>query len=248
MGESTEHTPHRDLNKIIKELQERVIKWEKEHWVTYPWRIHRTPYRVLIAEFLLKRTTRRAVAREFPKFIQRFPDIESIYGASIRELEELLKPLGLYRQRAKQLKFMIESIVKLHKGKIPETWEDLISLPGVGKYLAGAVLSFGYGKRAPVLDSNVIRLLTRLTGLKFSKDDQYLKLLWLLVPEKDHTYFNYGMIDLGALICHYRKPKCEICPLRELCVYYMKKSGRNDLASRLESAYRNMVDHNKQHQ
>lgn len=221
---------------LIREIRERVIKWEKEHWVPYPWRIERTQYRVLIAEFLLKRTTRQAVLREFPKFIREFPDFNVIYNAPMDKLEEALRPLGLYKQRAKQLKEIAKIIIEKYGGRIPDKWEDLVQLPGIGIYLSGAVLSFGYGKKAPVLDSNVIRLMTRLTGIKAKRHEDYLKMLWKFVPDEDHDYFNYGLIDLGALICHYKKPKCKDCPLKDFCVYYMRNTNQ-DCAKHLESIY-----------
>ncbi len=227
---------------VIEEIRKRVISWERTNWVPYPWRTDRTPYKVLIAELLLKRTTRQAVSREFPKFIRRFPNIYTIYKAPISDLEDAFKNLGLYKQRSKQIKQLAEIIIKKYKKKIPDNWEDLLSLPGVGVYLAGAVLSFGYGKKAPVLDSNVIRLLSRLTGLN-AKNDSYLKLLWRLVPDKDHDYFNYGLIDLGATICHYKQPRCKKCPLKDLCVFYLQNTD-NNMASCLKSLYKNIINTN----
>jgi len=203
----------------------------------YPWRADRTPYRVLVAELMLKRTTRRAVAREFPRFIERFPDIYSVYRAPVEEVEEAFRPLGLYRQRARQLKELARAVVERYGGRIPDRWEDLVSLPGVGAYLAGAVLSFGYGKRAPVLDSNVVRLLSRLTGFRGKRQEDYLGLLWELVPEEGHDLFNYGLIDLGALVCYYRGPRCGLCPLRDLCAHYLEGAGDKGAAERLRYLY-----------
>lgn len=119
-------------DQLIKELVKRVIRWEKENWTPYPWRVNRTPYKVLIAELLLKRTSRQALVREFHKFIERFPNLNSIHSASTEEIEEALKHLGLYKQRAKLLKGLTEVIIRGYGGKIPDKWEDLVSLPGVG--------------------------------------------------------------------------------------------------------------------
>lgn len=210
-----------DAHKVIGEIRLRVIRWEKDHWAPYPWRVERTPYKVLVAEILLKRTTRQAVSREFLGFIKRFPNIYSIYSADVEELEEALKHLGLYKQRTQHLKELAKAIVEKHGGVVPDRWEDLVALPGLGIYITGAVLSFGFGKRAPVVDSNVARLLSRLTGLRPGSPARWLGLLWVLVPEEGHDYFNYGLIDLGALVCHYKKPRCGQCPLRDLCVHYM---------------------------
>jgi A/G-specific adenine glycosylase len=211
---------------LIVEVRRRVIDWEKGHWIPYPWRVNRTPYKVLVAEVLLKRTTRQAVAREFPRFIARFPDIESLYRAPIEEIEEMLRHLGLYKQRAQQLKELAKAIVERFGGRIPDRWEDLVALPGVGPYIAGAVLSFGYGRPAPVVDSNVMRLLGRLLGLKSKRYEDYIRAGWRLVPEEGHDYFNYGLIDLGALVCSYRGSKCSGCPLRNFCVEYNEKADK----------------------
>ncbi|NAZ24553.1 MAG: A/G-specific adenine glycosylase [Thermofilum sp.] len=207
-----------DAVTIVEELRRRVIDWEKKHWNPYPWRIERTPYKVLIAEILLKRTTRQAVLREYPKFIVKFPSPQELNNAPTEKIAEELKHLGLYRQRAEHLKALAEALVKAYGGNVPNSWDGLVKLPGVGPYIAGAVLSFGYGKPAPVIDSNVMRLLGRLTGLKLGKAEEYLQLLWRLVPEKDHEYFNYGLIDLGFSVCRYGQPKCTDCPLSDLCV------------------------------
>jgi len=202
---------------IADEVRGRVIDWEKKNWVPYPWRVNRTPYKVLIAEILLKRTTRQAVSREFPKFIKKFPDIYAIYRAPLMEVAEALRNLGLYNQRATQLKELAKILVERYGGKVPDDWDKLTSLPGIGPYVAGAVLSFGYGRPAPVVDSNVMRLLRRLLDLESNKYEVYLRILWRLVPQEDHEYFNYGLIDLGALVCNYREPTCKICPLKDLC-------------------------------
>jgi A/G-specific adenine glycosylase len=220
MGASVAMAPCGGTEALVNEIRRRVIEWEKQHWVPYPWRVDRTPYKVLIAEVLLKRTTRQAVLREFPKFIAKYPDIESLYRAPIEEVEDTLRRLGLYRQRAQHLKELAKVIVERFGGKVPDRWEDLVRLPGVGPYIAGAVLSFGYGKPAPAVDSNVMRLLGKLLGIKSNRYEIYVRVGWRLAPETGHDYFNYGLIDLGALICSYREPKCSKCPLRDICVKY----------------------------
>jgi A/G-specific adenine glycosylase len=224
----------------LREKAKRVINWEKQHWIPYPWRTDRTPYKVLIAEVLLKRTTRQAVAREFLRFMARIPDIEPLYRAPMEEVEEALRHLGLYWQRARQLKELAKVIVEKYGGKIPDDWSALAEHPGVGVYIAGAVLSFGYGKKAPVLDSNVTRLLNRLTGRKARKTEKYLDFLRLLLPDREAGYFNYGIIDLGAIVCHYRQPLCNRCPLRDLCVTYNVANNARR-AECLDKAYNELL-------
>lgn len=200
-----------------------VIDWEKEHWVEYPWRVNRSPYRVLVAELLLQRTTRKAVSRIYEAFLVKFPDINSIYSASLGELEEALRPIGLYKQRAVRMKEIAKAIVERFGGTIPCDFGALNSVYGVGPYIAGAVVSFGCGIRAPVVDSNVLRLLSRAFGIRDLKGA--LEFLWGVVPEREHEVFNYGLIDLGAYVCTYRGPKCAECPLKPYCKYYTNSAS-----------------------
>jgi len=207
----------------LEGLVDAVIKWEKEHWVPYPWRVDRTPYKVLVAEVLLQRTTRKAVSRVYDTFLSEFPDISSIYRASPQELELALKPIGLYKQRATRLKEIAKAIVEVFGGTIPCDYASLNGIYGVGPYIAGAVLSFGCGKKAPVVDSNVMRLLGRAFGVKGPRNT--LEFLWGIVPESGHEFFNYGLVDLGAYVCTYRGPKCSECPLRPYCEYYASSTA-----------------------
>ncbi|AFK51624.1 A/G-specific adenine glycosylase [Thermogladius calderae 1633] len=120
-------------SELLSSVRERVVRWALEHRFDYPWRVERTPYRVLLAEFLLRRTTRTAVARAFQALVERFPDVESLHSAPLEEVEEALKPLGLYRVRARQLKELAAVIVEEYGGRIPDSWEELVRLPGVGR-------------------------------------------------------------------------------------------------------------------
>lgn len=200
-----------------------VMRWEEGHWVPYPWRVDRTPYKVLIAEVLLQRTTRKAVSRVYQGFLAEFPDIGSVYKADPEELESALRPIGLYKQRAARLKEIAKAVVEELGGVIPCDYKVLNGIYGVGPYIASAVASFGCGKRAPVVDSNVMRLLGRAFGLSGLKGA--IEFLWGVVPEEGHEVFNYGMIDLGAYVCTYRGPKCDGCPLKPYCKYYISSNA-----------------------
>ncbi|GAB6136799.1 DNA-binding protein [Thermococcus prieurii] len=207
---------------LVEEFRQRLFEWGKENYVEWPWRRNRTPYKVLIAELLLKRTTRQAAAREYQKFITKFPDIESIHRANFDEIKEAFRPLGLYNQRAKQLKELAEVLIEKYGGKIPDNLEALKSLPGVNDYIAGAVLSFGFGKPAPIPDANVLRIMSRVTGFSRTSTSgrrKIYRVLEVLVPRNKHVEFNYALLDLGGSVCHYQWPKCKECPLKDLCVY-----------------------------
>jgi len=230
---------------LVAEFQRRAIEWGREHYESWPWRSNRTPYRVLIAEFLLKRTTRRAVGRVYPEFIERFPDTKSLYRASLEEVVEALRPLGLYNQRAEQLKELARAVVEVYHGRIPNTLEELKGLPGVSDYIAGAVLSFGYGRPAPVADSNVLRIMSRVTGISSRTAAGKRRLLYVLerlVPEGHHVEFNYALLDLGGSVCHYRYPRCEMCPLKRVCVSPLTASGNTEESGALRAVYAKLAD------
>lgn len=220
---------------LVKEFQKRLIEWGRKNYVNWPWRRDRTPYRVLIAELLLKRTTRQAAAREYPKFLAKFPDIENIHKASFDEVREAFLPLGLYNQRAKQLKELAQVVVEKYGGKIPSDIETLKKLPGINDYIAGAVLSFGFGRLAPIPDANVLRIMARVTGFSRSSAGgrrKIYRVLERLVPKDRHVEFNYALLDLGGSACHYQWPKCKECPLRDFCVYGAEDEKRRGCLER----------------
>lgn len=207
---------------LITEFRKQILEWGRNNYVNWPWRQDRTPYRVLIAELLLKRTTRYSVAKEYPKFIEKFPDVETIYRASFDEIREAFRPLGLYNQRAKQLKELAKVIIEKHNGAIPDDLETLKSLPGVKDYIAGAILSFGFGKPAIIPDANILRIMSRVTGfdrISTKGRKKIYHILEILLPKDRHVEFNYALLDLGGSVCHYQWPRCRECPLKDLCVY-----------------------------
>ena len=147
----------------IPDVRHALLEWAADHRRAFPWREKTvSAYEVLVAEVLLKRTTARAAARVFPTFICQFPDIECVRQALLEQLEAALQPVGLYRQRAKGLKELAEYLVVKHKGQVPRGLPDLVKVPHLGPYSARAILSFGHGIPAAIVDSNVQRVLGRL--------------------------------------------------------------------------------------
>lgn len=198
----------------------RVVAWERAHPRDFPWRRNRTPYRVFVSEFLLKRTTSTAVKRVYPGFLEQFPSLIELNDAPVGEVEEALRPVGLYRQRAKGVKETARCLITNFGGEFPRTWEELMGVPHIGDYTAGCVLSFGHGIRAPAVDSNVERVLKRCFADVLGEDPshrEFLDLSWTIVPLRDHALYNYGVIDLGALVCSYRGCKKDVCPVTKLC-------------------------------
>ena len=197
-----------------------LITWEKENFRQFAWRKNTNPYKVFISEILLKRTTSKAADRVFNNFIEKYPDIKSLYCANVKEIREILKPIGLYNQRAKGVKEAAEFITEKHDGIFPDELKTIMEIPHIGPYTGGAILSIGMGKPATMVDSNVYRVLTRAFSDILSKNPsqkKVIELAELILPKIEHEYFNWGLIDLGALICTYRICKAEECPIKDFC-------------------------------
>lgn len=211
-----------DINARKTFFQFDLLKWANENYRHFPWRENRTPYRVLISESLLKRTTATAVLRVYEKFLCQYPTIEDLANAKIKNLEKILSTLGLQRQRSKLMLDMAKYLIQ-SGSEIPADQENLLKIPHVGDYSAAAILSFGYGIPAAILDSNVERILRRLFAPCSQKDVSHkvlTKIADVLLPLENHVCYNYGLLDLGAIVCRYKNPKCSQCPLNKHCDYW----------------------------
>ena len=212
----------------IAQVRERLVTWVAKDGRDFSWRSPgTTPFQILVAEFLLKRTTAAAAAKVYQTFLQRYPDPDSLVRSSMDSLAEVLSPVGLNHQRALGFKAMAQYLAEHHLGEVPSGLEDLLAVPQVGDYTARAVLSFGFDKPAAIVDSNVLRVLGRLckdTLGPAPKIGDVQQLAEQLLPIRDHKLFNWGLLDLGALICRYDKPRCVRCPLMSECDYTEKTS------------------------
>ncbi len=199
----------------------RLLQWGRQNSRQYPWRDPTTsPFQTLIAETLLKRTTSTAAARLYPTFIAHFPSFSAIAEAPAVYLEDSLRPIGLYKQRAAGLKRMAEHVQLTLGGELPREVESLEGIPHAGPYAARAVSSFAYGVKAAVVDSNVERIFKRV--FRHSLPDRprastVQQIADALIPHRAHRLFNYALLDLGATVCRYVRPRCCECPLAGLC-------------------------------
>lgn len=219
----------------IAALRECLFAWFKANRRDFPWRDTCDPYAILVAEKLLQQTTaREAVTTAFQTILNHYPDPRSLAKARLRDLRVIIAPLG-FLFRARHLKDMATALVKQHQGQVPAELGELKTLPGVGDYAARAVLSFAYGKDEPIVDANIGRFLHRVFELPFApsanpaRDKRLIDLAAKLIPPGNSRSFNFAMLDLCALVCTSRKPKCPICPLRTLCCF-----GRAVLQARSE--------------
>ena len=204
------------LDKIATPL----LKWFRARARSLPWRDDPQPYYVWVSEIMLQQTRVAAVMPYFSRFIAALPDVRALAAVDDDALMKLWEGLGYY-SRARNLKKAATLITEKHDGKIPRDFGSLLSLPGVGRYTAGAIASIAYGQRIPAVDGNVLRVVSRLTA---SRDDilrdatkrAVEKELAEIMP-KDAGQFNQAMMELGALVCLPRTARCEECPLASLC-------------------------------
>ena len=202
------------------ELAKRMIVWFQKNARDYPWRHTNDPYRILVAELMLQRTAARQVELVYRRFLNRFPDPYALASAELQELKDELKPLGL-AYRASRFLNIGKALVKKFHGTVPHEEDQLLELPGVGKYIARAVLCFAFNQDVAVVDSNVIRVIKRVFSLDAGKDEHKKMWFWKFMDEiiiKGRAKeFNLSLIDLGDLICTPRNPRHDICPLKEIC-------------------------------
>ncbi|MBQ7029195.1 MAG: A/G-specific adenine glycosylase, partial [Thermoguttaceae bacterium] len=213
-----------------------LLRWFDANGRTFPWRSEPTPYRVWVSEIMLQQTTTQTVEGYFARFLERFPNAAALAEADEATVLKYWEGLGYYR-RARSLRAAALQVVERFGGDVPERFEDVLSLPGVGRYCAGAILSFGFDRRAPILEANTTRLHARLLGLRLETTTSTAqKILWRAAEDwlpldvgesrKPNVYrrLNGALIDLGRLVCSPTAPKCDACPLTAFC-----ESWRRDL-------------------
>jgi A/G-specific adenine glycosylase len=201
-----------------------LLTWSAREFGHLPWRQKRTLYRTLVSEIMLQQTTVATVLQHFERFLKRFPDLESLAGASEEEMLIAWKGLGYYR-RAKNLKKIAEAIARDWHGDFPEHADDLQSITGIGPYTANALISIGMDRPALAVDANLERVLARLYGLTTVKGPRLQKQILQLflenqiVPERHVSFraLNEALMDLGRTMCQANRVACEICPLKKQC-------------------------------
>ena len=196
-----------------------ILEWGEINFRNFSWRQNTTPYRVLIAEILLRRTTASAADRVYKNFIEKYPDLKTLSEASEMVLASEIKGLGYNIIRSKILKEVSESLLSRYE-YIPDDLDNLISIKHIGLYIAAAILSLGYNSPLPMVDSNVIRIMSRFYGKKISQKECF-RILESKLPTEFKT-FNLILLDLGALICKPRYPLCHMCPIRKNCDFGKK--------------------------
>jgi A/G-specific adenine glycosylase len=205
----------------VAAIQERLRAWYPQVRRELPWRVNRDAYRILVSEFMLVQTTVAAVIPYFERFLSRFPDLASLANSDEQEVLKAWEGLGYYR-RARQLRAAAQQLVREHGGIIPDDPAVVRALPGVGRYIAGALLSFAFDRPEPIVEANSQRVLARLIALREDvRTAQARVRLWeiarRLVPARNAGDFNQALMDLGALVCTPRRPLCLVCPVSAYC-------------------------------
>jgi A/G-specific adenine glycosylase len=205
---------------------EKLLEWYEENKRNFIWRQVKNPYKILIAEKMLQKTVARNVATIYPKFLERYPNSLSLSRARIKSIENIIKPLGLHKRRAKEFKQLAISLVENFGGKVPDEREKLGSLYGVGDYVANSVLCFAFNKRVPIIDTNVSRIVDRVFGVAIPKDPRRDKNSWkkieMIIPKNNFKEFNWALLDFAAKVCTAKVPECNTCPINSICSYYTK--------------------------
>jgi A/G-specific adenine glycosylase len=210
--------------KLRRAFQKHLLTWYAANKRDLPWRKTSDPYNILVSEIMLQQTQVDRVIPKYEEFLQKYPTLEALANAPVDEVKRTWYPLG-YNIRPLRLHSIAREAVEKYGGKIPDDPETLQSLKGIGRYTAGAVLSFAYGRAAPILDTNVRRVLHRVfVGQGDAKSHRLQKELWALskalIPADKAYDFNQALMDFGATMCTARKPLCLICPMQEICKAY----------------------------
>ncbi len=200
-----------------------LLRWYRTHRRELPWRTTRDPYRIWISEIMLQQTTVSAVIPYYKRWLERFPDVESLSRAPLQSVLKEWQGLGYY-QRARNLHRAAGIFFRKYAGRIPDDYATLIKLPGFGPYTTAAVLSIAYALPYPVLDANVRRVCMRLMALlgeaNTGKDISIRRFLEPHLPSRKMGTFNQALMELGALVCRSQNPKCLLCPVTEFCKAY----------------------------
>lgn len=206
------------LTKIVQPL----LRWYGKNARTLPWRDEPTPYRVWVSEIMLQQTRVEAVKPYFERFLSELPTISALADAPEEQLLKLWEGLGYY-SRVRNLQKAARAVMENYGGVLPKKPEELLRLPGIGEYTAGAIASIAYGEPVPAVDGNVLRVIARVTGDRSNISEtavkrEFAERLREIYPKKQAGAFTQSLMELGAMVClPNAEPRCGECPLSSLC-------------------------------
>jgi A/G-specific adenine glycosylase len=201
-----------------------LLAWYGRHGRSLPWRETDDPYHVLVSEVMLQQTQVDRVLPKYHEWLAKYPTLEALAAARGADVRKTWRPLG-YNNRPDRQQSIARETVASYGGKLPDDPETLGAFKGIGEYTLGAVLSFGFRKRAAILDTNVARVLYRVfLGQGDPKSHAMKKHLWAIsravLPLRQFYDFNQALMDFGATVCTARKPLCPSCPMKRQCIAY----------------------------
>jgi A/G-specific adenine glycosylase len=210
-----------ETSRLLTRARRRLLAWYDANQRDLPWRRTRDPYAVWVSETMLQQTRVETVIPYYERFLARFPDLESLASADTEEVYALWSGLGYY-SRARNLHAAARTVVEEHGGRVPRETAALRGLQGVGRYTAGALASIAFDRPEPVVDGNVVRVLTRLLGVRDDTGrkavmDHLWQIAGRLVRGPRPGHLNQALMELGATLCRPRAPLCLACPLEPQC-------------------------------
>jgi A/G-specific adenine glycosylase len=211
-------------NKDRQFFRQALMDWYRVNQRDLPWRKRSDPYPIWVSEVMLQQTQVNTVVPYYDEFLKRFPDLKGLARADLQQVLKAWEGMGYYA-RARNLHKAAGIVVNQHRGIVPQNWQDFHRLPGVGDYIAAAVLSIAFGAPYPVVDGNVKRVLSRLLALKEPVNQSRSKIKFQqsaseLLSRKNPGTYNQAAMELGALVCKPGNPLCEECPVRTWCRAY----------------------------
>jgi A/G-specific adenine glycosylase len=226
-------------DRIIPTLRRRLLAWYQDHQRDLPWRQTRDPYRIWISEAMLQQTQVATVIPYYHRFLKRFPDLPTLARADMQEILKLWEGLGYYR-RAHNLHKAVRTLMQTGAGRIPKQRKPFLALPGVGDYIANAVMSIAFDLPYAVVDGNVKRVLSRLAGIADAVNHPpshriYQEAADRLLDCRNAGRFNQALMELGALVCTPRTPNCTVCPWEAHC-FARKHDATGDFPKRIRKA------------
>lgn len=210
------------MNEVLSQIAEPLLAWFDANARVLPWRDQPTPYRVWVSEIMLQQTRVEAVKPYYQRFMEALPDVKALAECEEDRLLKLWEGLGYYN-RVRNMQIAARTVMEEYGGKLPDSYQDLLKLKGIGSYTAGAVASIAYGIAIPAVDGNVLRVISRVTAseediLKASVKKHIEEEIQSVIPAERAGAFNQALMELGAMVCVPNgMAKCEECPLKGIC-------------------------------
>jgi A/G-specific adenine glycosylase len=205
-------------------FRQRLLGWYRKNGRTLPWRETDDPYHILVSEVMLQQTQVDRVLPKYEEWLTRYPSLDALASADEADVVQTWRPLG-YNIRPRRLQAIAREAVERYEGRLPSDEATLRSFKGIGPYTAGAIMSFAFGQRAAIVDTNVARVLYRIfVGAGDPKAHAMKAHLWevsrAVLPHRHVFDFNQALMDFGATVCSARKPLCDTCPMSRGCLTY----------------------------